>query len=197
MKTNDKLGHDETISFQGRLLLATPDMGDPRFQFTVIYIVSHDRSGAMGIIINKSKGDLLISDLLDQIGIPGDVRVADTPVLRGGPVDIDRGFVLHSADYFKEETSLKLSDTLSLTSTKDILEALVSEKNAPEHAMLAIGYAGWGAGQLEAEVAQNSWLIADSDEALIFSDDLDAKWAIALAGMGIDPSSLSQSGGRA
>lgn len=186
----------QTQSYKGQLLLATPDMGDPRFRFAVIYIVSHDRSGAMGIIINKGKSGLLISDLLDQIGIDGDVRVADTPVLSGGPVDIDRGFVLHSADYFKPETSLKVSDTLSLTSTKDVLEALVSD-SAPERAMLAVGYAGWGAGQLENEIMDNAWLLTQADEDLIFSIDLDGKWAAALGEMGIDPSALSHGGGTA
>jgi putative transcriptional regulator len=150
----------------------------------------------MGIVINKGKAGLLISDLLDQIGIDGHVRVADTPVLNGGPVDIDRGFVLHSADYFKPETSLKISETLSLTSTKDVLEALVSD-DAPSRAVLAVGYAGWGAGQLEAEIADNAWLIAEADEALIFNQDLDGKWATALSEMGIDPSALAHGGGRA
>lgn len=139
---------------------------------------------------------MLISELLDQAGISGEVRVADTPVLDGGPVDIDRGFVLHSSDYFKPDSSLKISDTLSLTSTKDILEALVSD-NHPKQALLAVGYAGWGAGQLEKEIAQNSWLVTDADDALVFSQDLSGKWAKALTDMGIAPSSLSQSGGRA
>lgn len=183
-------------SFRNSFLIATPDMGDPRFRFTVIYVVSHDRSGTMGIIINKDKSGLLISDLLDQVGIPGDVRVADSPVLNGGPVDIDRGFVLHSSDYFKAETSLKISDTMSLTSTKDVLESLVSDDH-PTHALLAVGYAGWGPGQLEKEIAQNSWLVTDADDDLIFSSDFAGKWATVLTDMGIDPSSLSQSGGRA
>lgn len=186
----------EPQSFRNSLLIATPDMGDPRFHFAVIYVVSHDTSGAMGIIVNKGKADLQISDLLDQIGISGDVRVADTSVLDGGPVDIDRGFVLHSSDYFRPETSLKCSDTLSLTSTKDVLESLVSDDH-PKNALLAIGYAGWSPGQLEAEIADNFWLVSDADDALVFSQDLTGKWAAALADMGIDPSSLSQSGGRA
>ena len=112
-------------SFRISFLIATPDMEDARFNFAVIYVVSHDSSGAMGIIVNKEKPGLHISDLLDQIGITGEVRVADSAVLDGGPVDIDRGFVLHSSDYFKAETSLKCSDTLSLTSTKDVLELRV------------------------------------------------------------------------
>lgn len=185
-----------TQTYSGRLLLATPEMGDHRFQFAVIYICSHDTKGAMGIVINKPKSGLHISDLLEEIGIEGKVQVANTPVLSGGPVDIDRGFVLHSADYFKEDTSVKLSDTLTLTSTKDVLEALVSD-DAPQKAMLAVGYAGWAGGQLEAEIAQNAWLVCDADESLIFGDDLDSKWEKGLAILGISPEMLSGSGGRA
>ncbi len=180
----------------GRFLLASPAMGDPRFKDALIYICSHDESGAMGITINKAKAGLSLSDLLEQIGIEGDVRVADTPVLNGGPVDIDRGFVLHSADYFKEETSLKLSDTLTLTSTKDILQALVDE-NAPAKAMIAIGYSGWGAGQLESEIMQNAWLVVDVDEDIIFDENLQAKRDIAFKELGISPEALSFMGGSA
>lgn len=188
------------MKLAGRLLIATPQMGDPRFKDAVIYVCSHDRSGAMGIVINKqmvkSGGTLQLSDMLNNIGIEGDVRVADTPVLEGGPVDVDRGFVLHSADYFKTDTSFMLSDTLSLTSTKDILEALVKD-SAPEKAMLAVGYSGWGAGQIESEVQQNAWIIADADEAIIFDTDLDSKWVKALATLGIRPEMLSRIGGSA
>jgi len=183
-------------SLRNSFLLATPSMRDSRFRFAVIYMVSHDKSGAIGIIVNKGKPGLFISDLLDKVGISGTVQVADTPVLNGGPVDIDRGFVLHSSDYFKPESSLIISDTLSLTSTKDVLESLVSEDH-PKQAMLAVGYAGWGPGQLEQEIAQNSWLVTDADEDLVFSEDLDGKWATALSEMGIDPSCLSQDGGQA
>ena len=154
----------------------------------------------MGIVINKqvvkSGGALQLSDMLSNIGIEGDVRVADTPVLEGGPVDIDRGFVLHSADYFKSETSLMLSDTLSLTSTKDVLEALVKD-DAPESAMLAVGYSGWSAGQIERELQDNAWIVADADEGIIFDTDLDGKWVKALASLGIRPEMLSRIGGSA
>jgi len=180
----------------GHFLLATPSMQDPRFKDALIYICSHDRSGAMGLIINQSKSGLHISDILEQIGIEGDVKVADTPVLNGGPVDIDRGFVLHSPDYFKEDTSLKLSDTLTLTATKDILEALV-RIDAPEKAMLAIGYSGWGAGQLEKEISQNSWLIVDADEPIIFETDLSGKRDKAYEILGVAPEMLSFDSGTA
>lgn len=186
----------ETESFRAKILLATPNMGDPRFSFTVIFVVGHDHTGAMGLVINKPKDDFLISDLLEQVGIEGDVKVVDTPVLDGGPVDIDRGFVLHSLDYFTEQSSLKVSETLAMTSTKDVLEALVTDA-APEKAIMAVGYAGWGPGQLEAEIADNAWLILDGTDSLIFSGNMDGKWASALSEMGIEPSSLSQSGGTA
>ncbi len=188
---------NDSESYTGKLLLATPEMSDPRFSFAVIYIVSHDRNGAMGIAINKKKSGLHISDLLSQIGIEGDVQVADAPVLNGGPVDIDRGFVLHSADYFIPDTSMKISDTLSLTTTKDVLEALVSADDAPKRAMLAVGYAGWGAGQLENEIMNNAWLLLEGDEDLIFSEELENKWTMALNDIGIDPSALSYRGGQA
>jgi len=159
-------------SLRNSFLLATPAMRDSRFRFAVIYMVSHDRSGAMGIIVNKGKPGLFISDLLEQVGIS------------------------HSSDYFKPESSLIISDTLSLTSTKDVLESLVSDDH-PKNALLAVGYAGWGPGQLEKEIAENSWLVTDADESLVFSNDLDGKWALVLGEMGIDPSCLSQSGGKA
>lgn len=185
-----------TINLTGRLIIATPEMGDPRFSRAVIYICSHDKDGAMGIMINKGRGGRMLSDMLINIGIEGDVRVADSPVLLGGPVDIDRGFVLHSADYFQTETSLKLTDTLNLTSTKDILEALV-EESAPEKAVLAVGYSGWSAGQLEQEFQLNAWIVADGDEALIFDTDLEDIWTKALGSLGIKPEMLSMTGGSA
>jgi putative transcriptional regulator len=181
----------------GRFLLATPAMGDHRFRNALIYICSHDAEGAMGIAVNKAKAGLHISDLLEQIGIEGEVKVADTPVLNGGPVDIDRGFVLHSSDYFKQDTSLKLTDTLMLTSTKDVLQALVEADLAPEKAMLAVGYSGWGPGQLESEIRQNAWLVIDGAESMIFDEDLSAKRQQALDILGVSAEALSFLGGNA
>lgn len=189
--------HIEQQYLTGRFLLATPAMGDPRFKNALIYICSHDAQGAMGIIVNKSKSGLHISDLLEQIGIEGDVKVADTPVLNGGPVDIDRGFVLHSSDYFKPDTSLQLTDTLMLTSTKDVLMALVEEELAPKKAILAVGYSGWSTGQLEDEIRLNAWLIIDANEALIFDGDLPSKKQQALDVLGISSEALSFIGGNA
>lgn len=183
-------------NFSGKFLIATGAMEDPRFSRAVIYICNHDDDGAMGLTINKTKGALSLSEMLDQIGIEGKVRVADSPVLNGGPVDMNRGFVIHSHDYSHDDNSLKLSDTLMMTSTKDVLEALTSD-DAPKRAVMAVGYSGWSAGQLEQELAVNAWLVADGDDALIFDDNMGSKWTRALAGMGISPEQLSGLGGQA
>lgn len=189
-------GDDVYTSYQGQYLIATPAMGDPRFHQTVIFLCAHDASGAMGLVINRAKSNLVISDLLDHVGVDGTVRVADSPVLEGGPVEVDRGFVLHSADWFRADNSLKVSDQLGLTTTKDALEALVSD-SSPDRALLAIGYAGWAPGQLEAEIASNAWLIAGGDDTLVFAGDMDAKWTQALARIGVNPAQLSAFGGSA
>lgn len=183
-------------SYQGQYLIATPAMGDPRFSQTVIFLCAHDAAGAMGLVINRPRANLVISDLLDHVGVDGPVRVADTAVLEGGPVEVDRGFVLHSADWFRKDNSLKVSEHLGLSTTKDALEALVSD-TPPDRAMLAIGYAGWAAGQLESEIADNCWLIAGGDDTLVFDDDMDAKWTQALARIGVNPAQLSAIGGSA
>ena len=183
-------------NLSGKFLIALPSMEDTRFSQAVVYICSHDENGAMGLIINKTKGPLNLSDLLAQAGIEGDVTVADTPVLSGGPVDINRGFVLHTPDYFSQDASLKLTDTLSLTATKDVLEALVSDKS-PEKAILAVGYSGWGEGQIEKEIVENAWITVDADEALIFDSDMDSKWKRAIGKLGITPDMLAHTGGRA
>lgn len=186
----------DTTNLAGKFLIALPGMGDPRFKQAVIYVCSHDRAGAMGIMINKQKGPFTLSDMLEQADIDGTVKVADAPVLSGGPVDIDRGFVLHSPDYFKQDASVKLSGTLNLTATRDVLEALVSD-TAPKQAILAVGYSGWGEGQIEKELQQNAWLTVDADEALIFDTDMDSKWDRAIRKLGITPDMLAHAGGRA
>ena len=187
---------DTYPSFKGQYLIATPAMGDPRFTQSVIYLCGHDASGAMGIVVNRSKMGLNMSELLEHVGVEGEVRVADTAVLEGGPVDIDRGFVLHSPDWFREDATLRVCDAVGLTTTKDVLEALVSD-DAPERAVLAVGYAGWGPGQLESEIADNAWLLCGGDEGLVFGDSLDGKWAEALGRIGVSPEQLAAFGGTA
>ena len=187
---------ETTLDLTYKFLIALPAMGDHRFERSVIFMCHHDQKGAMGLIINKTKGDLTLSEMLPTIGIDGAVSVANSKVLDGGPVDIDRGFVLHSDDISRTPNALPLKHGLCLSSTKDALEALVS-KNAPSKALLAIGYAGWGGGQIEREIQDNAWIIAESDPDIIFNEEHDAKWEQAIRSLGIDPSHLSASGGRA
>jgi len=187
---------ETSLNLTNNFLIALPGMQDPRFERSVIFICHHDEDGAMGIIINKPKADLTLSDLLSSIGIEGKVKVANSHILDGGPVDIDRGFVLHSNDITLESKTVRLKHGICLSSTKDALEALVSN-NAPTQALLAVGYAGWGGGQLEREIQQNAWMIADSDPNIIFDVHHDDKWAKAIRSLGIDPNRLSAQGGRA
>jgi putative transcriptional regulator len=196
METPHETDAERYASYKGHYLIATPGMGDPRFKGAVIYLCGHDASGAMGIVVNRSKMGLTVSDLLDHVGVEGEVKVADTAVLEGGPVDIDRGFVLHSPDWFREDATLKVTEAVGLTTTKDVLDALVSD-TAPQRAVLAVGYAGWGPGQLETEIMNNAWLVCGGDEALVFDAALDRKWADALARIGISPEQLSAFGGSA
>ncbi|MGJ8564619.1 MAG: YqgE/AlgH family protein [Alphaproteobacteria bacterium] len=185
-----------TTNLTGKFLIALPGMGDPRFKQAVIYVCFHDQSGAMGIMINKQNGPFMLSNMLKNVGIEGQVTVADTPVLKGGPVDWDRGFVLHSPDYVGDENSLEISDTLRLTWSHDILEALVSDAG-PERAILSVGYSGWDEGQLEHELQENAWLTVEADEALIFDAEMDTKWDRAIRKLGITPDRLAHTGGRA
>lgn len=193
---------DGKLSLENKLLVATPAMLDPRFRQAVIYMCVHDAEGAMGIVINRPKrvgpAPLRLTDLLEHIGVDGAPKVADAAVLDGGPVDMERGFVLHSPDYGRPESTLPISDGLALTSTRDVLHALVTDA-APARAILAIGYAGWGGGQVEAEIAENAWIVCEPEnaEALVFASNHAEKWREALAGMGIDPAMLSAVGGRA
>ncbi len=186
----------DTLSLSGKFLIAMPGMSDPRFDRSVIYICSHDENGAMGLIINKTKGTLQLSQLLKDTGIDGAETVADAPVLDGGPVDINRGFVLHTADYYDPDKCLRLSDTLALSSNQSVLESLVG-KDAPDQAVLLVGYSGWGEGQIEDEISKNAWMVVDAQEKLIFDTDMKSKWARALATLGITPDMLSGAAGRA
>ncbi len=171
-------------------------MGDRRFRGTVIYLCVHDEDQAMGIIINKPKSDLKLSTMLPHLDIEGDVTNEDNYVLYGGPVEVERGFVLHSRDYFNVDTSLPLSDTLALSTNKDILKALVSS-HAPKLSVLALGYTGWHGGQLEDEIKNNGWLVTDADEDMIFKGDPQKKWKLALGKLGISPELLSAQAGNA
>lgn len=180
---------------EGQLLIAMPAMQDPRFARTVIFICSHNSDGAMGLVVNKLFGSLTFSELLEQVGIEATGVKNQIRVHFGGPVESGRGFVLHSPDYVKEGTLVVESD-IALTASVDILKA-IAEGQGPRHSFLALGYAGWGAGQLDSEIRANGWLNAPADQSLVFDDDLDTKWKRAMATLGVDSGKLSSDVGHA
>ncbi|OLF80862.1 hypothetical protein AWH62_14180 [Maricaulis sp. W15] len=186
---------DETF-LGGKLLIATPSIGDPRFDRTVIVMCDHSPDHAMGIVINKPADDLRLPELFEQLGVDGIRPAPDTPVLIGGPVDQDRGFVLHTRDYSSLEATLPVSPRIGLTATKDVLDAIASS-HPPRRSLLALGYAGWGAGQLEQELAANAWLVIELDETLVFDTGDADKWQRALDLIGVSPEHLSALSGHA
>lgn len=192
----DKREIENECFLEGKLLIALPGMPDDRFQQTVIYICAHSASGAMGIVINKPIPGLSFANLMDQLEIATDARHSDFPILFGGPVENSRGFVLHSNDYENTDATLSVSDNISLTATVDILCAL-AEGRGPKRAILALGYAGWGPGQVETEFQDNGWLHCDADPSLVFDTEPETLWRAALEQLGIDPTSLSANTGRA
>jgi putative transcriptional regulator len=187
----------------GQFLIAMPGMQDPRFSRAVVYICAHSSDGAMGIAINQPAPQITFRDLLVQLGIISDKQQIQLPepvdhmrVHRGGPVETTRGFVLHSADYYIENSTLPIDDHICLTATLEILKAIAAGKG-PESAMLALGYAGWAPGQLENEIQENGWLFCRAIPELIFDPDLDSKYERALQTIGIDPSRLASDAGHA
>lgn len=185
------------MDLDGRFLIAMPGLADPRFDRAVILVCAHSSEGAMGLIVNKALADLSFASLLDQLRIPRAGAGRDIRVRFGGPVERGRGFVLHSPEYrARQSGTMDIAGRFAMTATQDILVAL-AEGEGPEDALLALGYSGWGPGQLEAEIARNDWLTAEAAADLVFSDDDRGKWAAALRRMGIDPLSLSLTAGRA
>ena len=187
----------------GQMLIAMPAMTDERFERAVIYVCAHSTEGAMGIVVNHPAANIKFPDLLVQLEvIPAAERIElptraeDVKVLKGGPVETGRGFVLHSADFFIENSTLPIDEGICLTATLDILKA-IARGNGPESAILALGYAGWAAGQLEQEIQQNGWLHCAADAELIFGTDTDGKYDKALRKIGIDLSQLSSEAGHA
>jgi putative transcriptional regulator len=181
---------------EGKLLIAMPSMLDERFAQTVIYMCAHSAKGAMGIVINKPIPGLSFCDLMKQLEIETTSSVSDFPVLYGGPVETGRGFVLHSDDYESPDSTLPVSEDISLTATLDILRAMADGKG-PRRALFALGYAGWGPGQVETEFQGNGWLHCEADPTLVFATEPEVKWRAALGRLGIDPLGLSASAGRA
>lgn len=187
----------------GQMLIAMPAMGDERFERSLIYVCAHSDEGAMGIVVNQVAGNINFPDLLVQLEvIPATDRIvlpqrAETvKVLKGGPVETGRGFVLHSADFYIENSTLPIDEGICLTATVDILKA-IARGSGPDSAILALGYAGWEPGQLENEIQQNGWLHCAADKDLIFGTDIEAKYNMALQKIGIDLAMLSNEAGHA
>ncbi len=187
----------------GQMLIAMPSMRDERFVGTVIYVCAHSSDGAMGIIVNQLAGDIDFPELLvkldiipaeDRIQLPADAH--SVRVLRGGPVETQRGFVLHSPDYFMENSTLPIDEGVCLTATLDILKA-IAQGSGPRKAVLALGYAGWAPGQLESEMQHNGWLHCAPDRELIFGTDMQNKYNRALQKIGVIPGMLSNDVGHA
>lgn len=185
----------EKSYLEGQLLLAMPNMTDPRFDRAVIFVCSHTSEGAMGLVINEPMLALTFEELLEQLEIDVVEPISDIQVHRGGPVESGRGFVLHSADYAQDST-LVVSQSLALTATVDVLRAIAQGRGPANH-LLALGYAGWGEGQIEAEIQQNAWLTVNADEEIIFHTELEDKWPRAMAMLGVDISMLSTEAGHA
>jgi putative transcriptional regulator len=187
----------------GQLLIAMPVMDDERFARSVIYVCAHSSEGAMGIIVNRRAGSIDFPELLAQLDIIDDADNIKLPesaesmkVLKGGPVETGRGFVLHSSDFFIDDATLPIDDGICLTATVDILRA-IANGGGPKHAILALGYAGWAPGQLEDEIQGNGWLHCAADDELIFGTDIDEKYMRALQKIGVAPGTLSAEAGHA
>ena len=188
--------HD-SADLSGKLLIAMPGMGDPRFDHSVVFLCAHSGDGAMGLIVNKPRPELTFGDLLTQLKIDGSGSTsADLRVHFGGPVEHGRGFVLHSGDYAGNQATLRVDRRFGLTSTLDVLEDIV-RGDGPSQSLLALGYAGWGPGQLEREIGRNGWLTCDANPDIVFSPANGTKWIRALKLLGIDPLTLSAVAGRA
>ncbi len=179
----------------GQLLIATPQIQDPRFSRAVVYLCAHGPEGAMGLVVNRRLGLAPLPDLLDQLGIDALTDGREISLYFGGPVESERGFVLHSADYHQDST-LQIDSHVALTASAEILRD-IAEGRGPRKSMVALGYAGWGPGQLETEICGNGWLHASADELLIFDEEMDTKWAAAMAKIGVDCGNLSGETGNA
>lgn len=187
---------NDSVNLCGKLLIAMPGMGDPRFEKSVIYLCAHSEKGAMGLIINKPVQDLNFTDLLKQLSIPMGDKRQDIRVHFGGPVENGRGFVLHSSDYDIDQATLKVDDEFGMTATLEVLQA-IARGNGPAESLLALGYSGWGPGQLEDEIIQNGWLTSDATPEIVFASKNGSKWEAALEALGINAFTLSATAGHA
>jgi putative transcriptional regulator len=197
MATREQIPQDEDGNFlEGKLLIAMPGMNDPRFEKSVVFMCAHSGEGAMGLIVNKPVTGLGFREMMEKLELGITASTPDFPVLYGGPVQTGRGFVLHSNDYESQESTMPVAGGVSLTATIDILKAM-ADGHGPDKAMFALGYAGWGPGQIEDEIRANGWIHCDADPSILFDPDMETKWNRALGKLGIEASSLSVHAGRA
>ncbi|HWE47498.1 MAG TPA: YqgE/AlgH family protein [Caulobacteraceae bacterium] len=197
MSLTDAQGFDGGGFLTGRLLVAMPGIGDPRFEHAVILICLHTDEHAMGVRINLPVDGMSVAGVLARLGVQGHARNPNQDVLNGGPVERERGYVLHTDDYAVEGSTMAVSEGIALTATLEVLETLTEPNTKPARSVLALGYAGWSAGQLEMEVRENVWLACDAEPDLVFDEDHDAKWHRALARIGVSAATLSSQTGRA
>jgi putative transcriptional regulator len=198
MGQSNPVGADESPGFlTGRALIAMPGIEDPRFERAVVLICTHTPELAMGLTLNRPVDGLTVPGLLDKLGVKSRIALPKDLVMLGGPVETERGFVLHTDDYVSMGSSTKVAEGVALTATREVLVAIASHNEAPRRSILALGYAGWGPGQLEREIRDNIWLTCDPDEALLFGQDYEHKWSMALARLGISADRLSSQAGRA
>ena len=197
MSQSDEQPSDGGGFLAGRLLVAMPGIGDPRFEHAVILICLHNEEHAMGVRVNRPVDGMTVAGVLNRLGVKGEARNPTQEVLNGGPVERERGYVLHTDDYGVEGSTMPVTDGVSLTATLEVLEALTEPSSSPARSVLALGYAGWSAGQLELELRENVWLACEAEPDLVFDENHDAKWQRALARMGVSAATLSSQSGRA
>ena len=182
-------------SLTGQVLIAMPSLDDPEFSHSVIYLCAHGEEGAMGLIVNKPLPSPSFKQIVRQLNVSEGDPARVIALCKGGPVETARGFVLHSADY-KREGTLTISDDIALSATTEVLRAIATGEG-PTRSLMALGYAGWGEGQLDEEIKRNAWLSVPADAELLFSEDVTSKWTRALGKLGINPAMLSASAGHA
>ncbi|MBP6985374.1 MAG: YqgE/AlgH family protein [Alphaproteobacteria bacterium] len=188
-------GNNQQDFLTGKFLVAMPGMDDPRFEDTILYICGHDASGAMGLIVNKLVESISFKGLMEQLEIEVANKIPHIPVYFGGPIEMGRGFVLHSNDYI-HDSSVSITDDVILTATVDILKDMAMQRG-PKYSILALGYSGWSPGQLENEIKRNGWLEINGDVDILFKTEIEVKRSKALTKLGIDPSMLSSLSGHA
>jgi putative transcriptional regulator len=180
----------------GKLLIALPGIGDPRFSRSVILLCAHSPDFAMGIVLNNPLDGIRLPELFEQLEVNTELGVPNSRVLNGGPVSMERGFVIHTDDVISEGATLEIDGALCMTATRDMLQ-MIGSSAAPRKSVIALGYSGWGAGQLEVELAANAWIVGDPDDDIVFGEAYDLKWRHALGRMGIDSGRLQADSGNA